>query len=190
MKPKQRVTLILLVTVAVVVWALVSGLAAPMWAQLGQLRQEAELTQAKIAKLERLAARKPSIEQNYEAYGAFRSDEPESMTQRGFLDELEQLAGAGNVQLNLKPRPMEQEQRVSRVVVEMDVDGTQDELLNFLDRLLAWPRLIEIERLRISASPSKEYPLRASLVVSKLIVRAQAATAANAEGLGPVMKKR
>jgi hypothetical protein len=60
----------------------------------------------------------------------------------------------------------------------MDVDASQEALFEFLDRLLAWPRLIELERLRIGASPSREFPLRASIVVHKLAIRAPASRAA------------
>jgi len=49
--------------------------------------------------------------------------------------------------------------------------ATQASLFDFLDRLLSWPRLIEIDRLTITSSPSHDYPLRANIVVSRVVLR-------------------
>lgn len=179
MNASRRLFLIIVVLVLVVGSALVTGLVLPQWDRLAELRQQEELATAKLEKLQRLIARRPAIEHAYAGFAEFRTDEPDSLVQRVFLDELEQLSGGGALQLNLKPKPLDQSQAMDRVGVEVEVDATQEALLEFLDRLFAWPRLIEIERLRIAASPSREYPLRASLVVQKVLVRSGAAAPAS-----------
>ena len=142
----------------------------PQWSRLGDLQREEELARAKLAKLERLMRRRPEIERAFVSYAPFRSEEPDVMAQRVFLDELQQLSGEG-LHLNLKPRAPAADGEMSRVAVEVEVDGDQASLTEFLDRLLAWPRLIEIERLRINPSPNREYPLRAFLVINKVLLR-------------------
>jgi Tfp pilus assembly protein PilO len=175
MNPNRRLAVIITVLVLVVGAGLVSGLLLPQWNRLGDLRQQESLALAKLEKLQRLIQRRPVIEQQYEAYVTYRSDEPDAMAQRVFLDELEQLSADGALQLNLKPKPTDAKAALDRVAVEVEVDATQEALVEFLDRLLVWPRLIEIERLRIAPSPSREYPLRASLVIHKVVIRGQAA---------------
>jgi hypothetical protein len=50
----------------------------------------------------------------------------------------------------------------------LDVEGPQQNLLAFLDALLAMPRLITIERLRLSTFASKERLLRANLIIQRV----------------------
>jgi hypothetical protein len=177
MTPTRRLTLIVVALVLVVSAGLFSGLLLPQWSRLGELRQQEAVAQAKLGKLERLMRRRPAIERAHEAYAEYRSDEPGVMAQRVFLDELEQLSGEG-LHLNLKPKATESGAAVPKVAVEIEVDGDQAVLMEFLDRLLAWPRMIEIERLRIGPSPSREYPLRAFLVINKLLLGGPASQAA------------
>ena len=63
------------------------------------------------------------------------------------------------------------EQYLDRFEVELDVEGPQQGVLSFLDSILAMPKLIEIERLRIAIVPTKEQLLRANLVIQKLTPR-------------------
>ena len=167
----RRVVLIAVAAAGVLGWGLLSGLALPRWARLQQLREQATISEKKIERLRRLVKRKPAIEQAYQRDADMRSADPDPIIQRIFLDELEQLTQGRNLQMNLKPKTAPDDRQSDRVVVDVEIDATQDSLLEFLDQLFAWPRLIELERLIISASPSKEYPLRASLTVNKVILR-------------------
>lgn len=143
----------------------------PLWDRLSQLEQRATVSQKKLARLNELITRKPLIEQAYQAYAGVFSDESDELIQGVFLDELEQLARAGNLQINLKPRPIQREGKVSHLAVELEVDATQEALLAFLDRLLTRSSLIELDRLRIAATASTESPLRATLLINKVVVR-------------------
>jgi len=160
-----------IVTVMVIlVSVIVSWLGLPLWNRLTQLDQATLVSQKKLARLRELASRKPAIEQAYQAYTPFRSPESDEVIQGTFLDELEQLARAGNLQISLKPRPIQRQGHMSRLGIELEIGATQQALLAFLDQLLTRTSLIELERLRISTTVSKEYPLRATLLVNKVVV--------------------
>lgn len=159
-------------TIAVLVtWAAVSGLALPFWERLNLLRQRAEGSQEKLARLKTLVDQRGSIERQFQRHSVFFSDQPDERIQSEFLDELERLAGAGNLQLDLKPRPVQHAGRLSRMTVELNVDGAQADILGFLDELLTSPSLIDIERFRLSTTTSAERPVQASVVLSKIVLR-------------------
>lgn len=159
-------------TVALVsAWFAVSGLVLPLWDRLSLLQQQGEGSQEKLARLQALADQQGTIEQRHQRYGVFFSDQPAERLQSEFLDELEQLAGGGNLQLDLKPQPIRQDGRLSRVTVELEIDGTQAAILGFLERLLTSPSLVEVERFRLSTTTSSDRPVQASLVVTKVTLR-------------------
>lgn len=164
-------TLALTAFLVIATGAVISQAGLPQWSQLGELRQRSVTAQTKLGRLQELATHKPTIEQTYSAYANFWSNQPEEALRGAFLDELEQLAASASLQLNLKPRPSQRDGHVSRLGVEVEADGTQENVLAFLDSLLKQPSLLEIDRLRLSSSSSKDYPLRASLIVNKIIVR-------------------
>jgi len=153
----------------VMTWAVVSHVGVPLWERMSLLQQQATLSEEKTARLRELLRRKPLIEQQHATYTHFWSDESDELIQGAFLDQLEQMAEAAKLHLSVKPRPISQIGKTSRFEVELEVDATQESLLTFLDQLLRWPHLIEIVRLRISTTVSKEYPLRATLVVNKAV---------------------
>ena len=148
----------------------VSAVGWPLWNQLTQLTQQTAVAQKRIIRLRELVRRRPGIEQLYQSYAALRggADSADRMG-RTFLDELEQLAHAANLQLNLKPKPLTREGDVSLIAVEVEVDASQEALLAFLDRILALPRLIRLERVRLASSASKDYPIRATLLLEKVL---------------------
>jgi len=157
--------------VVIAVWMVVSWLGLPLVERFHQLEQQAMVSRKKLVRLRELASRKPSIEQAYAAYAMYRDDESDESAKTAFLSELEELARAGGLSLSLKPRPIQREGHVSRLGVELDVEATQEALLAFLDRLLSHPALIELDRLRISATVSSERLLRANVLVTKVVVR-------------------
>ena len=60
-----------------------------------------------------------------------------------------------------------------RLTVEVDADGSQDALLQFLDQVFSAPSLLQIDRLRLTASFSSDRPLRANLLLTQIIFREQ-----------------
>lgn len=161
----------ILVLMAIAIWGSVSWMGVPLWERLASLQQEAQTAQQKTARLQALVQRRSQIEQQYARDARFVAEEPDDVLHRRFLDELEALAKEGDLQLNLKPRPVQRERSLSRLGVELDVEAPQDGLLAFLDRLLTAPSLIELERLSLSATPAKDHSLKATLLVHKIVVR-------------------
>ena len=168
LQPRER-KLAVVAAVVIVTWAVVSWIGLPLWDRFHVLQQQAAISEKKLARLRELVLRKPSIERQYQASTTFWSDESDEVLQGAFLDELEQMAGEGHLQISVKPRPIQREGRVSRFGVEVEVDGTQEALFGFLNRLLTSPNLVEVSRLRISTTVSKDSPLRGSLLVSKVV---------------------
>jgi hypothetical protein len=168
--PREQ-KLVLLAAVLIAMWVVVSRIGRPLLDQLTQLEQRTSASQQKLDRLRELADRHPSIERAYQAYAVYRSEESDESGQGAFFSELEELAQSVGLQLSLKPRPIQRDGSLSRLKVELDVEATQEKLLAFLDRLFAHPSLIELDRLRISASASKAYPLKATLLVNKVVIR-------------------
>ena len=146
------------------------GLGLCLWNRLGILDRQARAARQRMAQLQALAARTPQIAQRSRAYAGFWSEGSDERLRQAFFEELEQFAGEGTLQLNLKPRLLQREGRVGRLGVELEIAATQAELLAFLDRVFAHPSLVEVERVRIAPTAAPESPLRATLIVNKVIL--------------------
>jgi Tfp pilus assembly protein PilO len=167
LKPNER-RLALIAGGLIGCWALLSWVVQPLWHRAGELRVRVATQAQKLEALNRLIAQAPSVERVYEGLSAYLESGSEEQARSAFLNELELLCRESNLQLNLKPRPVKRGERTSRFEVELDLQGTQADLLRFLDGLLGLPRLVAIERLRISAIPARSDLLRANLVIQKL----------------------
>ena len=169
-RPRER-RLAIIAGVLIVCWLLVSWLVQPLW-EMGRDQQRRMAGQIqKLHALGRLLAQGASVERRYQVFADYLEPHDEEPAQRAFLNELEALSRSANVTLSLKPKPLKEEARMSRFEVELDVEGVQPNLMTFLDAVFHLPRLMTIERLRISHVPAKANLLRATLVVQKLTVQ-------------------
>lgn len=164
-------TLAVATGIVIFIALLVSQVGLPLWDRVELLQQQAGASGEKIARLRKLADNRPSIERKHRQYAPFFSEASDERLQGELLDALEQLAASSQLQLNLKPLAVQRDGRVTRCGVEVEVDGEQGGILDFLDRLLNSPDLIEVDRLRFSTSASRDLPLRATLVVTKIVLR-------------------
>lgn len=153
-----------------IVWVVVSWVGLPLWDRVRQLGQRAPVSQRKLARLQEVMNRQSQIEQAYQAQASYRSTESDESMQSAFLSKLEELANGAGLKLGLKPRPIQRDGPLTRFGVELELDATQEALLTFLDRLLAQPVLMELDTVRISATTSKESPLRATLLVNRVVM--------------------
>ena len=167
-KSLQKPTLVVLAGLST--WMLSVWLGLSLWNRLKELDRQQLVAWQQRARLEALAARQPHIEQQARIYASFWADGSDEFLQQALFDELEQFAAEDGLQLNLKPRPIQRDGDVHRLGVELEVEATQGSLLAFLDRLFSSPSLFELERVRISTAASAEYPLRATLVVNKVVI--------------------
>ena len=167
-KPRER-RLALIAAILIGCWGFVSWVVLPLGDLVRDLRLRVEAHTEWFQALSRLLAQAPDIERDYQRYAGYLETADDGQAPAAFLGELEALARRSNVQLNLKPRPGKREERLSsRFEVELDVEGPQQSLMAFLDELLRIPKLMTIERLRISTAPAKPDLLRANLVLQKL----------------------
>jgi Tfp pilus assembly protein PilO len=152
-------------------WVVVSWILQPLWERAGESRLRVRTQTEKLQAIGRLLAQGPAIEREYEGLAGLLEPADDEGAHAAFLSELEELSRRSNLQLSLKPRPLKQDERTSRFEVELDVQGSQQHIMAFLDQLLRMPRLIAIDRLRISGVPAKEDLLRVNVVIQKLSFR-------------------
>ena len=169
LRPRER-RLSLVAVVLIGCWGLVSWVVQPIWERLHDLQVHLEIQTEKFNALNRLLAQGPSMEHTYEQVARYLITEEGEQAHPSLLNDLEALSTQSNVRLNLKPRATKREERLSRVDIEVEAEGSQAHLLAFLDALLRMPRLIMVERLRISTTPSSAQILRASLVIQQLLL--------------------
>ena len=169
-RPRER-RLALIAGVVIGCWLLVSWIVQPLWDRARDLRAHVESQTEKLDALNHLLAQAAVIEQEHQQIAGYLTREEEEQSQSAFLNELEALARGSGLQLSSKLRSVKPEERFSRFEVELDVEGAQERLLTFLDGLLGMPKLIAIDRLRLSSVPANEHALRANLILQKLTLR-------------------
>ena len=152
-------------------WAFLSWVVQPLWDHMRDLQLQVGTRQEKLESLNRLLKQAPAILREHQQLARYLETDDTEQVRRGFLNELESLSRQSSVQLNLKPRPLKEAERATRFEVEVDVEGSQGQVMEFLDGLFAMPRLMTIERLRVSGIPSKPDLLRTNLVIQRLILR-------------------
>ena len=167
LRPRER-RLGLIALLVIGCWAFLSWLVGPLWERVRGLHLHVATQTRKLEGLSDLLRRAPAIERSYQGVAAYLAVEGDEQAPGAFLDELEALSRTANIRLNLKPRPVTPEGGLRRFEVELEVEGSQQQIMMFLDALLRLPKLMTIERLRIAAVPAKADALRASLVLHTL----------------------
>ena len=166
LRPRER-RLAFIAAMVLLSWGVVSWVVQPLWDRVHELQLQVDTQLEKLEAVNRLLAQEPSVMQRHQALAGHFPLEGGDPTEGSLLDELEALSRQSNLKLNLKPHPVKPGQQLNR----LDVEGSQEKLLAFLDALFGLPRLVAIERLRISSIPTKEQQLRASLLIQQLTVR-------------------
>jgi hypothetical protein len=116
----------------------------------------------------RLIERASAIDTKYQAIlpyvQAARGEDAEAV----FLHELETLSRNAQVHLNLKPRQVKTQDLARRFEVELDAEGGQTSILQFLDGIFTMSKLVSFERIRLSTVPGKEGVVRANVVIESV----------------------
>lgn len=160
--------LALVATIIIGCWGLLSLLVQPLWDRLRDLRLSRDTETERLQAFHRLISQASSIERDFERFGGYFASSDTEETPGAFLNELEALSRRANVQISFKPRPTTAD---GGFEVELDVEGSEQSLIGFLDELLRLPRLVAIERLQIASIPAKADVLRANLVLQRVILR-------------------
>lgn len=155
---------------AVGTWACLTWAVQPIWDRVGELRLHVETQMERMAALGGLLERALVIEDAYERLADYVTVAHPEEAQRALLSDLEQLSRSIGLRMNLKPRAFSQaEEDLGRVEVEVDIEGSQDQLLYFVDSVLRLPKLIGIEQVRIASVPGQEESLRGNLIIQQLV---------------------
>ena len=170
LRPGER-RLALIAAVVIGCWVVVSWIVQPLWDRVQDLRVRVTAQTEKLEAFNRLVSQASSIERDYQRVAGYLETQDAEEAQGAFLNELATLSRNAGLEPNLKPKTVQRDERLTRYEVELDVEGSQEKLLSFLDALFRMPRLIAIERLRLSIVPAKEQVLRASLVIQKLSLK-------------------
>ncbi len=161
----------LIAAVLIVCWVLISVLVQPLWDRAKDLGVHLDTQAEKLSTLNRLLSQQAAIDAGYQARAGYLEGGDDERARGSFLNELEALSREANIRLNLKPRPIKRDARVSRFEVELDAEGSQEQLVAFLDALFRMPALMSVERMRIASIPTKDNWLRANLVIQRVTVR-------------------
>jgi len=167
MRPRER-RLALIAGLVIGSWVLVTMIIQPLVDRAGELQESVEGQMEKFDALSRLIEQQATIERTYDGIAAYLAEPEAGQTPGAFLNELEALSRTSGLSMNLKPYPAKQDGRTSHFEVELEVSGSQEKLLAFLDSLLAMPRLIAIERLRFSSAPAKDQALRSVILIEQI----------------------
>lgn len=149
-------------------WAMVSWVLQPLWDRAADARRYADTQTQRLEAVGRLLAQSPEVERGYASVAGYLQPGDHAQAQSTLLNLLEATAQASNVQLGLTPRPAKHQDRVSRFDIELDVEGSQQSVLAFLDAILRMPRLVAVERLRMTGVPLKPDLVRATIVLQHL----------------------
>ncbi len=166
-QPREQ-RLALFAGVLIMCWVVVSVLVQPLWDQVKDLRVSVTSQAEKLSALNSLLGQASAIERDYQDAAPYLESAGDDRAQGSFLNELEALSKGLHLKLNFKPRVLKRDELVNRFEIELDTEGSQEDLLAFLDALLRMPMLVAVERLRVSTVPAKERLLRANLVIQKL----------------------
>jgi Tfp pilus assembly protein PilO len=167
LRPRER-RLAFIAAMVLLSWGVVSWIVQPLWDRVRDLQLRVETQLEKLEAVNRLLAQEPSVSRRHQALAGHLPAPGDERAEGSLLHELEALSSRSNLKLNLKPHPLKPGERIGRLEVELDVEGSQEKLLGFLDELFNLPRLVAIDRLRISSIPTKAQQLRATLLIQQL----------------------
>lgn len=153
-------------------WGLVGWVLQPQWDRLKDLELNLDTHTQRYQAFAQLFAQAADVEARHEQVRPYLESAQAAGAQDTLLVELEQLSREARVLLNLKPRPVKAEKNAQRYELELDLEGTQEDLMSFLDGLFRLPRLFTVERLRLSTIPARAEVLRANLILQHVTLPA------------------
>lgn len=142
-----------------------------LWGRFLGLRQTAQTSVQRLEALRGLAGRHSRNGMAAEITGRVVSADSEERLQQRFLEELGPWIREGDFPVTVKPKPLQREGAVVRLMIELSVEATQDHLVKFLDRVLDDASMVVVERFRLAPSGVAMAPVRATFVLSKPVVQ-------------------
>lgn len=166
-KRQQRLALVL--GGVLVVWAVDGVLLRPLRNRLRRLQQEVRDTERRLIEATVASAQVKAVNQAFEQYEGYLKDTGSVQAElASALTEVESaVRDLGIVLIHLK-QGSDQGESGGTVTVSVECEASPTQLVQLLDRLQRSQRLLKVTQLSVRASEART--LRASLVVSKLLV--------------------
>lgn len=142
-----------------------------LWSRFLNLRETAQTLRHRPHALQELAGRLSQHGVAADLNAGVLSAEPAERLQQQFLEELGQWVREKTFPVTVKPQPLQREGAVVRLMTELGMEATQEHLVQFLDRVLDDSSLVGIERFRLAPSGVTTAPVRATFVLSKLMLQ-------------------
>lgn len=165
----SRSLYLIILLLGVVCWI---ALGAPFYRSWREKAERIEIQKQILDQNLMVISRRDWIEKNYEAISeAQKSSGSDAQEVARLQNEITSLAKqTGVVVQKTKPRAMESGPFTKRLLIELDCQGKMIQMADFIYRMQDSPQALKVEQLRLSLQDEKTSVLRASLLVSKLIV--------------------
>jgi len=150
-------------------WSL---LGEPLVTHLGTVLETVSAKEAKLQKNLKILAHQEQVERLAAQYAAYLKPpgaaEPEKAA---WVEQIEASAeGSGMRLTSARAKPVRTQGSDLLLTVEVEAETTVEVLVRFLAKLEQGSTLVTIERLRITASGGAVTPIKASLVLTKIVV--------------------
>lgn len=136
------------------------------WRQTGG---EVVLLEAKLRRAALLARKKPKIESEFKTYAGLLHPEESGQMRTQTLAEIEKVTREKSLKvIEMRPLPTRRQGLFQEYLVEVNMEGTMGQLVQFIYQLQGTSGLLRVERLQISAKSSQGSLLKAVMTVSRV----------------------
>lgn len=136
------------------------------WQKSGQ---EIVLLEAKLKRSASLAKRKSAIASEFKTYSGLLSARDSGQMRTQTLSEIEKVTREQSLKvIEMRPLPARRQGPFQEYVVEVNLEGTMDQLVQFIYHLQGTSGLLRVERLQITTKGSQSSLLKAVMTVSRL----------------------
>lgn len=166
-----REKLLFYLTIAIIAFSLIFNfLIIPLGKKWSQLNREILAKEMKLRKNIKFLKQERAVKKIYLKYYDYSkregSDEGEMTS---LLDRVEKVASMAGIHIaNIRPRPIKNFSFYKKYTLEMNCEATLLQFIEFIYNLQKTPRLIRVERLKITSQEKKSL-LRAQMFISKLL---------------------
>ena len=141
----------------------------PFLRQWRQAASEMVLLEVKLKRAALLAKKKSSIEEEFKTYGALLHPQESGQMKTQALAEIEKTSREQSLKvLEMRPLPTRRQGPFQEYLIEVSLEGTMDQLVQFIYQLQGTIALLRVERLQISAKGPQGSLLKAVMTVSRL----------------------
>ncbi len=165
----SQTTLLLVILLGIAGWF---GIGIPLYNSCKEKAIQSQQQQRLLAKNLRVIARKATIEEaSAKIPAVLKSSQTNAQEIAQFQNVITDLAKQTGVKVQkTKTRPIETDLISKTIWIELDCQGRILQLSDFIYRMQSAPEAIQVKQLRISLQNEKNSILRATLLVTKLLI--------------------